>query len=191
MTPVESAKKTTLVVRFPILEDNNPLTVLRHFFRLRLSQYGLLGKHEPDDILHEAISRLWSASLAGKDIYNAVAWLRQTGLNIINELSRAKNKYRIIDNPNLDLELILSDEQKHHESEDYELYVQLYQALQELDFADRELIILRFYKQMSWQDIGELLAKNGVPLSNAALRKRGSRALENLRKIFMVRLLEQ
>ncbi len=189
MTQVKSLKAESLEERFPELKDKKPLTLLRHFYRLRLRQYGLLGKYEPDDILNDAISRLDKAVKSNKTIYNVVPWLRQTGLNIINELSREQNKYRIIDNPKLDLELILSSEQNHQESDDNELYMQLYQALQILDSDDRRLVILRFYQQLSWQDIVRKLAEENIYISETTLRKRGSRALATLRKIFLKKLM--
>jgi RNA polymerase sigma factor (sigma-70 family) len=188
MIQVESLKAESLEERFPELKDKKLLTLLRHSYRLRLRQYGLLGKYEPDDILNDAIARLDKAVKSSKTIYNVIPWLRQTGLNIINELSREQNKYRIIDSPKLDLELILSSEH-HQESDDCELYIHLYQALQVLDSDDRQLVILRFYKQLSWQDIVSNLAKQNIYISEATLRKRGSRALATLRKIFMEKVL--
>ncbi|NJL63566.1 MAG: sigma-70 family RNA polymerase sigma factor [Methylacidiphilales bacterium] len=158
---------------------------------MRLRQYGLLGKYEPDDILNDAISRLDKAVKSNKTIYNLVPWLRKTGLNIINELSREQNKYRIIDSPKLDLELILSNEQNYQEVDDGELYVYLNQALQALDSDDRRLVMLRFYQQLSWQDIVRKLAEENIYISEATLRKRGSRALAILRKIFLEKLIRE
>ncbi|MEA5572173.1 sigma-70 family RNA polymerase sigma factor [Calothrix sp. UHCC 0171] len=189
MTPAESATAQSLEQQFTELNDNNKLIVLRHFYRLRLRQYRLLGKYEPDDILNEAISRLDKAVKLGKIIYNVLPWLRQTGLNIINEWSREHHKYRLIDSPKLDLESILSSEENHYEHDDCELYMQLYQALQLLDIDDRRLVILRFYKQLSWQDIVKRLAEKNIHLSETTLRKRGSRALATLRKIFQEQIL--
>ncbi len=191
MTQVESLKVESLEERFPELKDKKTLTLLCHFYRLRLRQYELLGKYEPDDILNDAVSRLDKAVKSSKIIYNVVPWLRKTGLNIINELSREQNKYRIIDSQKLDLELILSSEQHHQENDDRELYMQLYQALQLLDSNDRRLLILRFYQQLSWQDIVRRFAEDNIYISEISLRKRGSRALEKLRKIFMDKFLRE
>jgi RNA polymerase sigma factor (sigma-70 family) len=191
MTQVESLKVESLAERFPELKDKKTLTPLCHFYRLRLRQYELLGKYEPDDILNDAVSRLDKAVKSSKIIYNVVPWLRKTGLNIINELSREQNKYRIIDSQKLDLELILSSEQYHQENDDGELYMQLYQALQLLDFNDRRLVILRFYQQLSWQDIVRRFAEDNIYISETTLRKRGSRALATLRKIFREKFLRE
>jgi len=191
MTQVESLKAESLEERFPELKDKKPLTLLRHFYRLRLRQYELLGKYEPDDILNDAISRLDKAVKSNKIIYNVIPWLRQTGLNIINELSRQKNKYRIIDSQKLDLELILSSEDNHQESDERELYMQLEQALKVLDLDDRRLLELRFYQQLSWQDIVRVLAEENIYISETTLRKRGSRALATLRKIFLEKFLRE
>jgi RNA polymerase sigma factor (sigma-70 family) len=192
MTQVKSSLKAeSLQERFPELKDKKPLTILRHFYRLRLQQYKLLGKYEPDDILNDAISRLDKAVKSDKIIYNVVPWLRQTGLNIINELSREQNKYRIIDSPNLDLEQILSSEQNNQKNDDSELDMQLYQSLQLLDSDDRKLVTLRFYQQLSWQDIVRKLAEENIYISETVLRKRGSRALEKLRKIFIEKFMRE
>jgi RNA polymerase sigma factor (sigma-70 family) len=191
MTQVESLKAESLEELFSELQDKKTLTLLCHFYRLRLRQYKLLGKYEPDDILNDAVSRLDKAVKSSKIIYNVVPWLRKTGLNIINELSREQNKYRIIDSQKLDLEHILSSEQNHQENDDTELYMQLYQALQFLDSNDRRLVILRFYKQLSWQDIVRKFAEDNIYLSETTLRKRGSRALATLRKIFREKFLRE
>lgn len=172
------------------LENKDLLAVLRNFYRLRLRQYGLLGKYEPDEILNEAISRLSKAANSGKDVYNLTAWLRKTGLHIINEKSREETRYRIVDNQNFDFEDFLPDERQQTECEDNELYKRLNNALNDLDIQDRELLIMRYYHQLAWQDIAKKLLIDGVEISIEALRKRGSRALTKLRKIFINKYLQ-
>ncbi|BAZ11330.1 hypothetical protein NIES4071_31560 [Calothrix sp. NIES-4071] len=174
---------------FPELEDKDLLLVLRNSYRLRLRQYELLGKHEPDEILNEAISRLSKAVNSGKKVYNLQAWLRKTGLHIILEISREETRYRVIDNQNFDFEEFIPDERQQPE-DDSELCKLLKQALKELDIQDRKLLIMRYYRHQSWQNIAKTLSTDGVEISTEALRKRGSRALAKLRKIFKNKYLK-
>lgn len=183
MSQVGAIKKS-FENHFPELNNKESLLVLHNFYRLRLNQYGLLGKREPDEILSDAIWRLSKACDSGKKIYNVIAWLRTTGLHIIKEISREETRRRIIDNQNFDFEEFLPDERLQQSSQDTEVYKHLNQALKELDFEDRKLLILRYYRQLSWQDIARKLSVNGVEITTEALRKRGSRALSKLRKIF-------
>jgi RNA polymerase sigma factor (sigma-70 family) len=177
---------------FPQLKDKDLLAALRNFYRLRLRQYGLLGKREPDEILNEAISRLSGALESGKKIYNLLPWLRTTGLHVINEISREETRHRFIDNGNIDFEDFLSDERlQQTECDDNELYKRLNKAINELDVEDRRLLRMRYYRQLTWQDIAEKLSTDGFEKTSIeALRKRGSRALAKLRKIFINKYLQ-
>ena len=175
---------------FVELNNKELLVILGNFYRLRLRQYRLLGKHEPDEILNEAISRLAKAKNSGKKVYNISAWLRTTGLHIINELSREETRRRIIDNQNFDFEEFLPDERSHQtECENSELYKRLNQALKELEPEDSKLLRMRYYRQLSWQDIAEKFLAQGQQISTEALRKRGSRAIAKLRKVFISKYL--
>lgn len=183
MSQVGAIKKS-FENHFPELNSKELQLVLRNFYRLRLRQYRLLGKHEPDEILNEAISRLSKAEAAGKKVYKLIPWLRTTGLHIINEISREETRCRTIDNQNFDFEEFLPDERLQQSSQDTEVYKYLNQALKELDVQDRKLLIMRYYRQFSWQDIAIKLSANETKVTTEALRKRGSRALGKLRKIF-------
>jgi RNA polymerase sigma factor (sigma-70 family) len=192
MSQVGSTTTKLFESHFPELKDKNLLAALRNFYRLRLRQYGLLGKREPDEILNESISRLSGALDSGKEIYNLLPWLRTTGLHVINEISREETRRRVIDNGNIDFEDFLSDERlQHSEYEDSELYKRLNKALNELDVEDRKLLRMRYYRQLTWQGIAEKLSANGFEKTSIeALRKRGSRALAKLRKIFINKYLQ-
>lgn len=175
---------------FSELNNKKVLAILRNFYRLRLIQYKLLGKYEPDDILNQAIERLSIAEKSGKRVYNLVPWLRTTGLHIILEISRQEIRRRVVDNKNFDFEELLPDERSQYSCEDTELYKCLSQALKELDISERKLVIMRYYRQLGWQEIAKILSVDGVTISTEALRKRGSRALEKLRKIFKNKYLQ-
>ncbi|NJS15897.1 MAG: sigma-70 family RNA polymerase sigma factor [Nostocaceae cyanobacterium CSU_2_110] len=175
-----SQRINSIQKQFPELENNTVLAAMRHYYRLRLRQYGLLERYEPDDILNTAILRLVRAIDLGKSICNVVPWVRQTGLNIIHELSKEKHRITHLEA----LETNLPDEENSGKSEDNELYIQLYEAIQQLSSEDRELLVLRFYQQLSWADIVKLLADKDTYVSEAALRRRASHALSKLRKIF-------
>ena len=118
-------------------------------------------------------------------------WLRTTGLHVINEISREETRHRIIDNGNIDLEDFLSDERLQQTDENNELYKRLNKAINELDVEDRKLLRMRYYRQLTWQDIAEKLSIEGFEKTSVqALRKRGSRALAKLRKVFLNKYLQ-
>ncbi|MFB2967627.1 sigma-70 family RNA polymerase sigma factor [Aerosakkonema sp. BLCC-F183] len=165
--------------------NSSTLADLKIFFRYRLQQFGLLGSHEPDDVINESIVRLDRAIKAGKQILNLEAWIRVTGLNYIRELSRKQKKCQAFDPFELD---------KHTESEQCDFILEeadtsehrkVREALQELKPQEREILELRFFEKLSWQDIAQYLANKGNCATVDALRKKGERAIKRLRKVFL------
>lgn len=168
------------------------------FFRLRLVQFKLNGLYQPEEILSEAVLRLEYALIAGKNIYNQEAWLRTTGYVYILEIRRQESKFTTI---NIDMSETLFKSvhisTSHNIGVDYlateETYQLLGKIILELQANERELLIMRFYNDMSWKEIARLYANRGESISVPALRQRGSRVLKSLRKVYQdkMRLLPE
>jgi RNA polymerase sigma factor (sigma-70 family) len=158
-------------------------------FRLRLAQFGLSGCYQPEEILSEAVLRLEHARKLGKDVYNEEAWLRKTGFLYILEMRRNEGKFTTI---NIDVDSLFksacilslhSTEIDHLETQ--ETYQLLNTSIQELQAGERELLVMRFYKNMSWNQIARTHASKGETISVTTLRQRGSRAVKSLRKVYL------
>lgn len=172
----------TFLRSFPQLNQREFLSVTLSFYRLRLQQFGLLGSYEPDEVINEAIYRLHHALENGEKINSIQPWLRATGFNIIREYSREQKKYRSLNVFSKNLELITLPEQPDS------VYVHLYQALHELSEENKNLLILRFFKQLSYVEMVQHLAIKGVQVSDATILQRVLQALMALRKAFFEKL---
>ncbi|RUT09140.1 hypothetical protein DSM106972_011930 [Dulcicalothrix desertica PCC 7102] len=82
-------------------------------------------------------------------------------VHIIKEISREETRRRIIDNQNFDFGEFLPDERLQQSSQDTEVYKHLNQALKELDFEDRKLLIWRYYQQMEMKLLQKRCEKEG------------------------------
>lgn len=140
---------------------------------------------DPYELLSEGIRRGYiHISRTRQPITNPEAWLRSVCLNILrDEVKKAikdqrlakqwKDNSYIPDTPLAQAELLDQLEK-------------LQQALQRLPIPSQELLQWRFYERKTYQQICELLIRrDGEQISAATLRKRESRALKNLKRIFL------
>jgi DNA-directed RNA polymerase specialized sigma24 family protein len=125
-------------------------------------------------------------SSTGEIIHLPKAWMRRTAFNIIREYSRNQRRYRQVAFDET-IENRIASPPDHREallevgSPDEEIQAVL-DSMAALDPEDCRLIYLRTIEGLSWQQVREELRKLGhPPISRAALRKRGQRALERLR----------
>jgi RNA polymerase sigma factor (sigma-70 family) len=132
----------------------------------------------------EAMIRLNSAVEAGKPIFNVEAWLRRTGFFYILELSRDNQKYSLVDTCVLESTLSAEDN-KQLVLEQEESITEVHQALQELNTKDRQLLQMRFFEELSWEEIQARFALNGESVQLVTLRKRGERAIKALREAYL------
>jgi RNA polymerase sigma factor (sigma-70 family) len=167
------------------LTDEN-LNNFRRNFQRSLKQFHLLGIYEPDEVIDEAVMRLITAIERGKKITNLESWIRSTGYNFIRELSR-KRKYQNLDPNTLD-SLVASPEDISLYLTQQEESERVHNALKELKPETQELIKLRFFQGLSWPEIVQHLTQNGQKVSEATLRKRGERAINQLKEVYFEKL---
>jgi RNA polymerase sigma factor (sigma-70 family) len=162
-----------------LLTANNPHSrSLFLFIRRTLRQFHLNDVHKESDIFHEAYLRGVAFIERGNAINSPKAWMRKTSYNIIRELGRENQRCQPIDDEYLE-NLLVSEET-------IELNIEaVTQALQELDPSERWVLALRIIENLSWKEVGKRLVEMGeTPQTEAALRKRGQRAMQRLRQIY-------
>ncbi|HBL13787.1 MAG TPA: hypothetical protein DD379_20810 [Cyanobacteria bacterium UBA11162] len=169
-----------------LTEDN--LKNLREHFLDILKQYHLLSLYEPEEILNEVGSRFKNTLQKGKKVPKPKlqAWARSTGRNIIRELSRKEKKYRVI---GLNEWEVATDEEISLAVEKQEEFERVHDALKELSAETQGLLKIRFFQGLSWQEIALHLAQKGQNVSVATLRKRGERAINQLREVYFEKFL--
>lgn len=165
-----------------VWEFLNDLDGFRKFVMLRLRQFQLTDQYTPEDITNECFLRWHKAVGAGKSIPVLDGWMRLTAINIIRELSRKRLKSLSYEPIVLD-ELIASTQEEPENDNDQ--YQAVRQALQTLSPKNRALLELRFLQNMSWEEIANVYTSRGEKTTTLALRKRGQRALEALRREFL------
>ena len=152
-------------------------------FKSYLNQFNLLTICEPCEVLNEAVIRLITALQKGNTILIPEAWIKKTGFNIIREIKR-KQKCQNLD-PNIIESVFESGEDislnliKEEESKT------LHDALQKLSSENQQLINLRFFQRLSWAEIAHHPTQNGNNVAVATIRKRGERAINQLRKAYL------
>jgi len=148
------------------------------FIKRGLRQFNLDSYYDPSDIISEAYIRGVRSISSGMIITNPLAWIRMISYNIIRELSRNQNRQKG-DIAQLQDSVIF---EPSNIEDDLELIAL---AFKYLSSEDREIITLRTFEGLSWSEISKRLESDErQALQEAVLRKRGSRAMQRLRKFF-------
>jgi RNA polymerase sigma factor (sigma-70 family) len=160
----------------------NNLDGFQKFIKARLKSFNLNGQYSPDDIVNECFLRWHKAVEDGKEIPVLDGWMRKTAFNVIRELSRRNRKVDLREPT--DLAESLPDAQEEADGDD-EQHQTVHQALKQLSQEKQELLEFRFFQNLSWDDITDVYASRGQKNTSQTLRKRGQRAMDELRKIYL------
>jgi RNA polymerase sigma factor (sigma-70 family) len=156
----------------------------------RLFRSGL-DWHDAEDVLMEAGLIAWQSLQKGNVIHNLPAFIMTISTRIIIGRTRIYQRQRQgISSSEIDIDTIPSLEilpiNRIEQLEERALSLKaLEAALEQIDLQDRELIELRYLQDMTWPQVQEYLAEKGSHIEIPTLRKRGSRALNRLRKILI------
>jgi RNA polymerase sigma factor (sigma-70 family) len=153
------------------------LVALHRFIERRARQFKLTDRCDSEDILHDVILRWRKRVEAGEYIADLESWFRGAAYNRIREISRDFRKASSFEPSILENMVAVEDDSVDSIAIDH-----LREAMQSLSPEQRELLEMRFYRGMDWESIARVLTTQGQRVSKEALRKRGQRALEELRK---------
>jgi RNA polymerase sigma factor (sigma-70 family) len=174
----------SLQQRYSELEARLDIDGFYKYVFVRLRAFNLLGHYDPHEVINECLIRLDQAEKMGKPIPNLAAWMRLTALNVVREFNRDTKKSDSYDPLVLgELASVSSEEPNNENREQYRI---VRQALSTLSEDKRELLELRFSLGLSWEEIAVHYATLGKSVKVVALRKRGQRALEELREAFLL-----
>jgi RNA polymerase sigma factor (sigma-70 family) len=156
------------------------------FVRTRLRNFHLNQFYDLTDVLNEAYCRGVKLIESGESIRNTSAWIRSTAYNIIREWSREQKRTQPLEsNLEFKVDVALAKIAPVPENVIDEHLMVVQTALQQLSHRDKIILSLRFEEGLSWQEIGEQLQASGErPQKEATLRKRGERAIKNLRTMY-------
>jgi RNA polymerase sigma factor (sigma-70 family) len=148
-----------------------------------LGQFRLKTAYEVKDILVEVYARGIVALAKGKTIDNPQAWIKRVALNVIREFRRDADR---VEYNSLDEQPYLAASAEDHLSkmileDDAKIILQAFESLSE---DDRFILDLRIVHGLSWQEISEHMAIQGIDVTENALRQKGFRALRRLRSFY-------
>jgi DNA-directed RNA polymerase specialized sigma24 family protein len=169
-------------------EDNNAYLVLA-FIQRTLTQFKLNHYYDEVDVILKSRDIVLKKITSGLQVTNKQAWFKRICYNVIRDLSKKTKR----EEKNINK---LKDRSIFTDSKEYlipELTTTknveaLFKAFSELSELERQILILREVKELSWKVIGEILVDSNYEVDDKNLvsrvRKKGERALKKLRDIF-------
>ena len=125
----------------------------------------LNGKLEPDDLVSETFAKSWKhhAHLRGESTFQVAKWLLTIMTNTFRDACRRGG---LQEEP----EAYYPDEIATFETpltnaESVEEEIKLHAKLAELDEDDREIIVLRYWHQMTHEEIGQKLGRSRLSIT--------------------------
>ncbi|HSM82743.1 MAG TPA: sigma-70 family RNA polymerase sigma factor [Nodosilinea sp.] len=172
-----------------LLRPNNPhARSLLAFIKRTIYQFELHGHLTETDVFIDAYLRgVRYTQHTQTPIRQPQAWIRRTAYNIIRERQRDRQRYSAVAFDELLEPHAEAAAARPEFSPDEHFCDQAFgavlAALGSLPSRDRTLIEWKFIEGLTWQEVQTRLSDQGEPpTSQAALRKRGQRALERLRQ---------
>ena len=173
-----------------ILEHDSPYSYSTYTAIQRyLRQFNLFSRIEPYEVLTEAYLRGKRAQFCGLEIQNPHAWLKRTAYNVVREHSRQLSAQQLAESESLDfymskmiherwvVEEVLADRLNS--------LVQALERLRQIDPEGAEIIDLRIFQELSWNEVRDCLLQQGKEVPDVdTLRQRGSRLKKQLRRIY-------
>jgi RNA polymerase sigma factor (sigma-70 family) len=185
--PINSSERQRFdsEIRSVLYSESTDRYSLFAFMRRSLVQFHLQGMYEVSDVFNQAYLRGISFIESGNKIDRPTAWLRTTAYNIIRELSRDRVNKQKFSSYSDEVQVATLEEHENCLTEDeLDFHLKLiWEAFDQLSDQEREVLRLRMFENMSWQEIGEHLARlKGNTKSQEALRLQGWRAIKRLRE---------
>jgi DNA-directed RNA polymerase specialized sigma24 family protein len=153
------------------------------FIKRSLAQFNLSNSYTPTWVINEAYMRGIKLLATGEQIEKPLAWIRATAYNIIREQSRELRRFSQFDESMIESHVNCS--LTVFEEIEEELFERISLAFEKLEPNEKEILILKMIKDLSWKEIKLRLFLQGKAVENeATLRKRKERALKRLRSIY-------
>lgn len=154
---------------------------LKIYIRNRLYMMKMNNFLTEDDVISYACLELVQAYKSGKFINSPLAWSKVVSERYI--ISQRKKASR---SEPTELEKIEFFANHQENQTSYEEREELNQKIKQLKSTTQEILKWRFFQNLSWEEIANLLSQQEGKLVNAATaRKRGERALKELRNLYI------
>ena len=143
----------------------------------------VLDKNATEDIFQDTFIKVINTLKKGnyREEGKFLPWTMRIAHNLIIDFFRKNNKIKVFDNTNeFDIFSILKDESLNVENQfvKEQVYEDVKRIIEELPKDQKEVLIMRMYREMSFKEIAEI---TGVSINTALGRMRY--ALINMRKL--------
>jgi RNA polymerase sigma factor (sigma-70 family) len=137
-----------------------------------------------EDIIQHVTECLIRDLKSGKKIEYPIAWAKLVSERYISKVYKKNRKTEATEAEKIEYFANLVLEETSFPYLDHNR--QLHQSIQQLKPSSRQLIEMRFFQQMHWNKIAEILScQENKLICIATARKRGERALNELRQIYL------
>jgi RNA polymerase sigma factor (sigma-70 family) len=154
---------------------------LRIFLRYRLYIMKMNHLLTEDDVISHVCVELIKAYNSGKVINSPLAWSKVVGERYIICQRKKASKSEPTEREIIELN---ANNQQHHTS--YEEREELKNKMKQLKLTTQNILEWRFFQNLSWEQIADLLSQQeNKPVNVATARKRGERALKELRNLYI------
>lgn len=154
---------------------------LKIYVRNRLYMMKMNNLLAEDDVISYVCMELIKAYNSGKFINSPLAWSK-----VVSERYIISQRKKTIRSEPTELETI-EFLAKHQESQiSYEEKEELNYKIKQLKSTTQKILNWRFFQNLSWEQIANLLSQlEGKQVNAATARKRGERALKELRNLYI------
>lgn len=160
---------------------------LKFHIRSRIHALKLSSWVSEEDVIQYVVVCLVETIESGKQVNYPVAWSKLVSERHIQKLYK---KHRVCEATESDKIEYLAN-LRCGENDFYDKNEKMVKNIQRLKPASQEIIKMRFFDNLSWSQIAKILSdREGKKIRVTTARKRGERAVEELRKIYFHKLTE-
>lgn len=151
-------------------------------YRLRILQMNHVLDEK--DVINYVALCLVETLRSGKPVSYPFAWAKIVSVRYINsQYNKFKNSYPLDSEK---IEYLINRKIEYNTPFDEDDKEEIYRKIKQLTPTNQKIIMWRFFQNLSWTQIAELLTQEeGKTISNATARKRGERALNELREKYL------
>jgi RNA polymerase sigma factor (sigma-70 family) len=160
---------------------------LRIHIRNRIHALKLSSSISEEDVIQYVVMCLVETLKSGTQVNHPVAWSKSVSERYIQKLYKKHGATQAIESDKIEYLANL----RCDESDFYDNNKEIAKKIQQLKPASKEIVEMRFFHNLSWSQIAEVLScQGGKQIRVATARKRGERALEELRQIYFNNLID-
>jgi DNA-directed RNA polymerase specialized sigma24 family protein len=168
---------------FSALDEIVKSKIFRNYIKSRLYILNMNCLLTEDDVINHVVVELLKAHRSGKFIDYPIAWSKIVSERYIGSERRKSKRVEATESERIEY---LANH-KHTENLGYDEEDEIHKKIQNLKPSSQQILIWRFFQHFCWSQIAELLSNTeGKTISSATARKRGERALDELRKQYCI-----